>query len=105
MDKLKKILSPGHNKDDDVLYGSGENSGSTTHGGGGSHHAGADEQLQSKPAAEKDSGMMRQILNPGGDKYDETRFGTTATATGGASTGASDTSSSMRGAAGTDYSS
>ncbi|KAK3114698.1 hypothetical protein LTR53_006749 [Teratosphaeriaceae sp. CCFEE 6253] len=35
-------------------------------------------QLQTDPAAEKDPGIMRQILNPGGNKYDETRYGTTA---------------------------
>jgi len=68
------------------MYGSG--SGNTNTGnvsGEGSNLAG--QQLQSKPAAHNEGGVMRQIMNPGGDKYDDTRYGNTATTTGTSSTG------------------
>ncbi|KAK6427996.1 hypothetical protein LTR95_015865, partial [Oleoguttula sp. CCFEE 5521] len=37
------------------------------------------EYLQSKPEAEKDHGILRQIMNPSGNKYDEVAHGQTAT--------------------------
>lgn len=59
------------------MYGSGSDH---HHGdrltGNGSNIA---EPLHSTPAANKEHGIARQILNPGGDKYDDTRYGTTAT--------------------------
>ncbi|KAF2085366.1 hypothetical protein K490DRAFT_67783 [Saccharata proteae CBS 121410] len=152
MEKLKNILSPGHKKDDDQLYGNDQStadptSHSTTHGntstsntgasntgtlsGQGSHFGSTKEHrepivggshsqtsdlnprvnpgndkydetrygpggtattghttdlpdrtagtIHSHPAAEKDDGIARQILNPGGHKYDDVRYGTTGT--------------------------
>jgi len=70
------------------MYGSGEQTGSSgqTASGGqtqgelageGSHFT--NEHLQSNQSANKDHGILRQIMNPQGDKYDATRYGDTAT--------------------------
>lgn len=69
--------SPGSSKDDEVLYGNPEDRSSATgagtssntdglagqgsHFGSGTTSSGA-PQLQSQPAAEKDDGMLRQVL-------------------------------------------
>ncbi|KXT07204.1 hypothetical protein AC578_2320 [Pseudocercospora eumusae] len=76
MDKLKKVFSPGAPKDDEVLYGDPE-----------ARRASAGKQPEQQPetlhpteqADKKDKGILRQIMNPGGDKYDDQRYGTTAT--------------------------
>ncbi|KAF7197999.1 hypothetical protein HII31_00713 [Pseudocercospora fuligena] len=79
MDKLKKVFSPGAPKDDEVLYGDSE-----------ARRASAGKQPEQQPETlhpteesdKKDKGILRQILNPGGDKYDDQRYGTTATTEG-----------------------
>ncbi|KAK0922671.1 hypothetical protein LTR91_024515 [Friedmanniomyces endolithicus] len=128
MDKIKKMFSPGGDKDDEVMYGTPEphnihedgTSGQGPRGGdpnypqqdpsgaltrgdmpeagyasqsqgistGEGRGDGQPAQLQTDPNVEKkDHGVLRQILqhptdatsrNPGGDKHDEMRYGTTA---------------------------
>jgi len=39
MDKLKNLIKPGHNKDDDVMYGSGNQSTTTGSQGMSSLHS------------------------------------------------------------------
>lgn len=79
MDKLKKVFSPGSKKDDEVMYGDTETrrKESLTNTTG-------QEPPKLYPtegaAGQKESGgVLSQITNPGGNKYDETRYGTTAT--------------------------
>lgn len=79
MDKIKKVLSPGSSKDDEVLYGSAEDRRKENL----SH---TEQQTPAKlypvegAAGKTDSGgVLRQITNPDGNKYDETRYGATAT--------------------------
>ncbi|QIW96179.1 hypothetical protein AMS68_001697 [Peltaster fructicola] len=80
MDKLKNILSPGKNKDDEVLYNQGSSTAQTD-AGSGSYNAGVPHgtseapQLHTLPQDQKEHGVMRQILNPGGEKYDITAHG------------------------------
>ncbi|KAK0946907.1 hypothetical protein LTR29_001776 [Friedmanniomyces endolithicus] len=119
MDKLKKMFSPGADKDDGVMYGTPEPHNIHEDGTSGQGPRGADPnypqqnpsgaltrgdmpeagyasqsqglssgegrgdglpaQLQTDPNVEKkDHGILRQIINPGGDKHDEMRYGTTA---------------------------
>ncbi|TKA81023.1 hypothetical protein B0A55_02487 [Friedmanniomyces simplex] len=119
MEKIKRIFSPGQDRDNEVMYGTPEPknihedgtsgqgprtgdpshpeqdpSGALTRGempaeGGSSQSQGLSSgqgrgdglpaQLQTDPSVEKnDRGVARQVLNPGGDKYDEMRYGTTA---------------------------
>ncbi|KAK8194287.1 hypothetical protein M8818_007475 [Zalaria obscura] len=73
MEKIKQVFSPGHRKDDAVMYGEPTGEG-YEHGGANTNK----DPLHSTSAAEKDTGLKRQLLNPGNDKYDETRFGNTA---------------------------
>lgn len=61
------------------MYGSGADRTGTGTGTGTGHSAQSTQPLHSTPAAERDTGLKGQILNPGGDKYDETRYGSTAT--------------------------
>ncbi|KAK3624352.1 hypothetical protein LTR56_021070 [Elasticomyces elasticus] len=76
MDKIKAIFKSDHGEHN-------EPTGSSSQGlpaGSSSTTGGAPAQLQTNPDVEKnDHGVLRQILNPGGDKHDEMRYGTTAT--------------------------
>ncbi|CAK1362341.1 unnamed protein product [Cercospora beticola] len=80
MDKLKKVFSPGSSKDDEILYGSEE----TRLQNAPENEAKKDTSTlypvegQQTEQGEK-GGVLRQILNPGGKKYDEQAMGTTAT--------------------------
>ncbi|OQN96029.1 hypothetical protein B0A48_18020 [Cryoendolithus antarcticus] len=92
---LRQIANPEGAKHDDLAYGntatvqSGSGTGAAT--GIPSSTAGTlgkgdnAEYLQTKPEAEKkDHGILRQIMNPSGNKYDDVAHGQTATV-GGAS--------------------
>lgn len=75
MDKIKSLLKPGGKQEDDVMYGSGQSGVQSEQDPGA--------MLHTDPGADKkDHGILRQILNPGGEKYEETRYGTTAHADG-----------------------
>nr|POE85191.1 hypothetical protein CFP56_67349 [Quercus suber] len=76
---LRQILNPHGLKYDDQAYGTTAkevgSDGIPEHSGRGSG------DLFTKPEAEqKEHGVLRQILNPGGEKYEEARYGTTAVA-------------------------
>ncbi|UJO14217.1 hypothetical protein CLAFUW4_02814 [Fulvia fulva] len=84
MDKLKKALSPGSSKDDEVLYGDAETrtreGAATTDAPAGHavpHTVSPDAQLQTDKG-QKDHSILRQILNPHGEKYDAEGYGSTA---------------------------
>ncbi|KAK3623727.1 hypothetical protein LTR22_024279 [Elasticomyces elasticus] len=76
MDKIKSMFKSDHGEHN-------EPTGSSSQGLSGrasSATGGAPAQLQTNPDVEKrDHGVLRQILNPGGDKHDDMRYGTTAT--------------------------
>lgn len=73
MEKLKHIFRPGGENDDSVMYGTPESR--NAHGEQKEEPA----HLTTDPGAEKkDHGIRSQIFNPGGHKYDEQRYGTTA---------------------------
>ncbi|KAK6438623.1 hypothetical protein LTR95_005178 [Oleoguttula sp. CCFEE 5521] len=91
---LRQIANPEGAKHDNLAYGST----ATVQSGSGSGSSGIPsstagtlgkgdnaEYLQTKPEAEKkDHGILRQIMNPSGNKYDDVAHGQTATV-GGAS--------------------
>ncbi|OQO05821.1 hypothetical protein B0A48_09916 [Cryoendolithus antarcticus] len=91
---LRQIANPEGAKHDDLAYGSTATvqSGSSTGASGipsstaGTLGTGDNaEYLQTKPEAEKkDHGILRQIMDPSGNKYDDVAHGQTATV-GGAS--------------------
>jgi len=79
-DVSRQILNPGGDKYDETRYGTTAHAdkplnipqAETVSSAG----AGA-PQISPLPAAEKDHTIIGQILNPGGDKYDEQRYGAT----------------------------
>ncbi|KJX95792.1 hypothetical protein TI39_contig1050g00011, partial [Zymoseptoria brevis] len=75
MDKLKKVFSPGHSKDDETLYGDSQTKahGSTTHPTSQQDSS----KIGSVGGADNNNntgGVVSQITNPDGNKYDEQRF-------------------------------
>lgn len=79
MDKLKNLLHPGGKKDDEVMYGDEETRRASV-GNSGKAPQQETPTLHTKDEAHKnDHSIMRQVLNPGDDKYDEQRYGSTAT--------------------------
>ncbi|KAK0857781.1 hypothetical protein LTS02_010101 [Friedmanniomyces endolithicus] len=75
--------NPGGDKHDEMRYGTTAHSdqplnmattGTESIGGLGT------SQIDSRPGAEDSSGISRQVLNPGGDRYDEQRYGETGSA-------------------------
>jgi len=76
MDKLKSILTPSHRKEEEK-YGDADVR----------REEGVTEPSQANTAPlhtnaeaeKKEHGILRQILNPGGEKYDEVAYGETAT--------------------------
>ncbi|GAB7341897.1 hypothetical protein MBLNU457_g0207t1 [Dothideomycetes sp. NU457] len=72
MNSLKNMLKPGHDKDDQSTYGSGNRSTDNN-----PENDTLYETKETKPP--KEHGIMRQILNPGGEKYDEAAYGANAT--------------------------
>ncbi|KAK4574950.1 hypothetical protein LTR86_000800 [Recurvomyces mirabilis] len=96
MEKIKSILKPGGSHHDEARYAKPESSsgagttgvGSSGIGSSGSGssaaaqnpgHVNLPDQVRTDPGEEKkESGILRQILNPGGEKYDEQAYGTTA---------------------------
>ncbi|KAK4899805.1 hypothetical protein LTR27_003071 [Elasticomyces elasticus] len=76
MDKIKAIFKSDHGEHNEPTSSSSQG----LSGGSSSTTGGAPAQLQTNPDVEKnDHGVLRQILNPGGDKHDDMRYGTTAT--------------------------
>ncbi|EME47825.1 hypothetical protein DOTSEDRAFT_69679 [Dothistroma septosporum NZE10] len=77
MDQIKKVFSPGSSKDDEVLYGDAETRRTAS---AAKTHDSQPPQLYSTEATQgkESGGVLRQIMNPGGEKYDE-YHGTTAT--------------------------
>ncbi|KAK5128855.1 hypothetical protein LTR85_000188 [Meristemomyces frigidus] len=80
MEKIKSIFRPGGDQDDNVMYGTPEPKNIHAQGGSHDHEDVGPAMLQTDPQSEtgKSQGIKSQILNPGGDKYDENRYGTTA---------------------------
>ncbi|CAK4034703.1 Hypothetical predicted protein [Lecanosticta acicola] len=76
MDKLKNMLHSGGKKHDDASYGDSdarrESASKATHQPAPTLHATEDGR-------KNDHSILRQVLNPGDDKYDEQRYGATAT--------------------------
>jgi len=80
MDKLKKVFSPGSSKDDEVLYGDAEARRQASAGNAQHTSKQSDaEPLRPVEGHKESSGVMRQILNPGGEKYDDRAYGANAT--------------------------
>jgi len=77
MEKIKNILSSGHHNDEEVSHSSHTSSSqpamTTSHA-----HQNAN-LLETDPEAKKhEHGVLRQLTNPGGDKYDQQGYGITA---------------------------
>lgn len=84
----------------DIRYDPQQFEGTTTTGGGRRESvrpeappiAGSDVKLETDPQEKKhEHSILRQILNPGGDKYDQEGYGTTAHAAGSLGNAPSDT--------------
>lgn len=69
--------SPGNDKDDEQMYGS---FAARKAAGAADQSTPGTSTGETAPSKSVDSGVSRQILNPGGDKYDEQRFGEPASA-------------------------
>lgn len=81
---IRCLSSPGSSKDDEVLYGDAETrtreGAATTDAPAGHavpHTVSPDAQLQTDKG-QKDHSILRQILNPHGEKYDAEGYGSTA---------------------------
>jgi len=77
MQKLKKVFSPGNDKDDETMYGSAATRKANAESGSAAGHT-STSPTTATTSDGKDHAISRQILNPGGDKYDEVRFGAPA---------------------------
>ncbi|KAH9822064.1 hypothetical protein Tdes44962_MAKER10289, partial [Teratosphaeria destructans] len=89
----RQILNPNGDKYDDLAYGTTASTNQTTTAEQAPAAASAIPQssrLETNPEAEKAAkgGVSRQIVNPGGGRYDETGYGQTANVSGPTSTAA-----------------
>ncbi|KAM0713834.1 hypothetical protein Q7P37_010796 [Cladosporium fusiforme] len=81
MQKLKKVFSPGSDKDDELMYGNPRESADKGSAQSPSELGYAPNRSTGSPTQDKDHGISRQITNPDGDKYDEQRHGKPTTST------------------------
>lgn len=74
---MRQILNPGGDKYEEGIHGTTD---TVTPAAPPPEQMKPDPniQLQTQPEKEKGHGVLRQLLNPGGDKYDEERHGITA---------------------------
>jgi len=80
MEKIKEVLHIGHKKHDEETQPEGQVPASVTQPT--TEPSSSTAPLYTTPAAEKkEHGVLRQILNPGGEKYDSAAFGDNATTT------------------------
>ncbi|KAI5367845.1 hypothetical protein Slin15195_G029780 [Septoria linicola] len=80
MDQIKKVFSPGSTKDDELMYGSEQSRLQNVADNEAKKDSSTLYPTDGQAGQEKESGgVLRQIVNPGGKKYDEQALGTTAT--------------------------
>ena len=74
---MRQILNPGGDKYEEEIHGT---TSTATPAVANPEQLPPDPEvkLATQPEKEKGHGVLRQILNPGGDKYDEERHGITA---------------------------
>lgn len=79
MEKIKKVFSPGSKKDDEVMYGDPETRRQESLSNTSGQEPPKLYPVDGASGQKESGGVLGQITNPGGNKYDEQRYGTTAT--------------------------
>lgn len=74
---MRQILNPGGDKYEEEIHGT-TSTATPAVANPEQLPPNPDVKLATQPEKEKGHGVLRQILNPGGDKYDEERHGITA---------------------------
>ncbi|KAF2143391.1 uncharacterized protein K452DRAFT_317541 [Aplosporella prunicola CBS 121167] len=77
MDKLKNLISPGHQQDDDVLYRGEHSNNPSTHSTNTTKTSGEGSHFKDA----RDSGLSSHAVNPSDSHYSQSGFGTDGPAT------------------------
>lgn len=79
MEKIKQVFSPGSKKDDEIMYGDPDARREASLANPSTEQPAKLYPVDGAAGKKESGGVLSQITNPGGNKYDEQRYGTTAT--------------------------